>query len=140
VSKGLALSASKLALPFRLELYVLGFFIACWLAFFSLAIAGYPLAGLLPLGLYELYGVAVLAGWLIGNVFVYRSRDWSRAVRIRFLLIFLLSPGGVFYLLWSFSRDADRAAVPFAPLYAFGVFAVFLLVPVSFRKSFSTRD
>ncbi len=124
---------------FRLELYLLGFFFACWITFFTLAIAGYPLAGLLPLGLYELYGVAALTGWLIGNVFVHRSRDWSRVARTRFLLILLLSPGGLFYLLWSFGSDSDRAAVPFAPLYAFAVFAVFFLVPVSFRRSFPSR-
>ena len=124
-----------LASAFRLEIYLLGFFFVCWVAFFSLAIAGYPLAGFLPLGLYGLYGVAVLAGWLIGNVFVFRSRGWTRVARMRFLLILLLSPGGLFYLLWSLGRDSDRTAVPFAPLYAFAVFAVFFLVPVSFRRS-----
>ena len=121
----------------QIELALLGFFIACWLVFFGLAFAGYPQTGMLRLGLYELYGVAVLAGWLIGNVFVYRSRSWSKAVRIRFLLIFLLSPGGLFYLLWS--CGTERATVPFAPLWAFAVFAVFFLVPVSFRRSFSSR-
>jgi hypothetical protein len=124
-----------LASAFRVEIYLLVFFLVCWIAFFSLALSGYPLAGLLPLGLYELYGAALLAGWLIGNVFVYRSRGWTRTARMRFLLILLLSPGGLFYLLWGLGTDADRTAVPFAPLYAFGVFAVFFLVPVSFRRS-----
>ena len=134
-----SLNSSNPAPTFRVELSLLGFFIACWLAFFLSAVLGYPLAGLLPLSLYQLYGIAVLAGWIIGNVFVHRSRDWSRPVRIRLLLIFLLSPGGLFYLLWSCSRATDRVAVPFAPLYAFAVFAIFLLVPVSFRRSFSNR-
>jgi hypothetical protein len=131
-----AVSAAKLSSTFRLECFLLGFFVACWLAFFVSAAFDYPFAGVVPLGLYELYGAAVLAGWIIGNVFVHRSRGWSRSVRTRLLMVFLLSPGGLFYLLWSLSSDGDRAAVPFAPLYAFAMSFLFLLVPVSFRRSF----
>jgi hypothetical protein len=133
------LSASTLSSTFRLELYLLGSFVACWLAFFVSAAFDHPFAGVVPLGLYELYGTAVLVGWIVGNVFVHRSRGWSGSVRTRLLLVFLLSPGGLFYLLWSLSSDGHRAAVPFAPLYAFGMSALFLLVPVSFRRSFIGR-
>jgi len=125
--------------PFRVELSLLGFFLLCWLLYFVLAVGDHPLAGTVPIGLYQLYAAAVAGGWVVGNVVVQRSRGWSRAVRRRVLLVLLVSPGGVFYLLWSLSEVSSRAAVPFAPLYAFVVFAVFFLVPVSFRGAFPKR-
>jgi len=121
---------------FRLELGILGFFLICWLAFFATAVGGHPLAGRLIISLYQLYGLAALVGWLLGNTFVQRSRKWVRASRRRLLLVFLLSPGGLFYLLWALGPVSSRLAAPFAPLYAFAVSAILFLVPVSFRRSF----
>jgi hypothetical protein len=121
---------------FALELGVLGFFLLCWVVFFSLALSGYPLAGLLRVNLYHLYGLAAIVGWLLGNVFVHRARRWGKKTARRLFLVFLLSPGGLFYLVWALQPEPQRLAVPFAPIYGFGVFAVFFLVPVSFRNSF----
>ncbi len=124
----------------RFEIGILGFLLFCWLLFFSLAVAGYPLAGMLRLGLYPLYGLAVFLGWLLGNVVVHRSSAHAPPVRRRLVLAFLLCPGGLFYLLWSLAPDVTREAAPFAPLYAAAIFAIFFLVPVSFRKSFPARS
>jgi hypothetical protein len=124
---------------FRLELVLLGFFLACWIVFFVVALAGYPFSGALGLDLYQLYGVAALVGWLSGNIFVQRSEGWGNGSRRRMLLVFLLSPGGLFYLLWAWGSELDRGSAPFAPLYAFAVSAVLFLVPVTLRSSFSGR-
>lgn len=124
----------------RLELAILGTLLVCWLLFFALAVAGYPLAGTLRVGLYPLYGLAVFSGWLIGNLIVHRSKGRSPSFRRRLILGFLLCPGGLFYLLWSLAPHPTREAAPFAPLYAAVIFGIFFLVPVSFRKSFPTRS
>ena len=124
----------------RLEFGILAFLLVCWLLFFSLAVAGYPLAGTLRVGLYPLYGLAVFTGWLVGNLIVYRSKDRSASFRRRLILGFLLCPGGLFYLLWSLAPESTREAAPFAPLYAAVIFGIFFLVPVSFRKSSSQRS
>jgi hypothetical protein len=124
---------------FRLELVLLGFFIACWIVFFAVALSGYPLSGAIAMDLYQLYGIAALVGWLSGNIFVQRSQRWERRSRQRVLLIFLLSPGGLYYLLWALGSELDRSGAPFAPLYAFAVSGILFLVPVTLRGSFSGR-
>ena len=124
----------------RVEIGILAFLLLCWVAFFALGAAGYPLAGLLPLSLYHLYSLAVFSGWLVGNVIVARSSGRARSVRRQLLAAFLLCPGGLFYLLWALAPTASRLAVPFAPLWAAIIFAIFFLVPVSFRRAFTPRD
>lgn len=124
----------------RVEIAILSFLLVCWVAFFALGAAGYPLAGTLPISLYHLYTLAVFSGWLVGNVIVARSADQSRSVRRKLLAAFLLCPGGFFYLLWALAPGALRSAVPFAPLYAAIIFAIFFLVPVSFRRAFAPRE
>jgi hypothetical protein len=96
---------------------------------------GLPFAGSLPMGLYQFYGVAALLGWLTGNVYVHRTRGLPRALRRRVLLIYLLGPPGIFYILRSMAPITSQTAVPLAPVYATAVFAILLLVPVTFRST-----
>ncbi len=96
-------------------------------------LAGSPLAGLLPLSLYQFYGVAAFLGWLSGNVYVHRSRDAPKPVRRRLWLVYFLGPPGLLYLLRSMAPVVYQAAVPLAPIYACGVFAVLFLVPLTLR-------
>lgn len=119
-----------------LELSLIAVFLLCWLVFFALALLGHPLAGALPLGLYVHYAAAAALGWVIGNVFVQRSGHWLPPTRRRLLLGLLLSPGGLFYLAWSLESQSLRGAAPLGPLYAYAVFVVFFLVPVSFRGAY----
>jgi len=92
------------------------------------------LAGLVDLGLYPLYSVAAVLGWLAGNVFVVRLRSPdSRRHRRRLLLVYLLGPPAFVYLLRVAAPLATQTAAPLVPLYAFAVYGVFFLVPVSFR-------
>ena len=121
----------------RVEIGILAFLMVCWVAFFALGAAGYPLAGVLPISLYQLYSLAVFSGWVVGNVIVARSSGRPRTVRRKLLAGFLLCPGGLFYLLWALAPGGLRMAVPFAPLYAAIIFAIFFLVPVSFRRAFA---
>lgn len=124
----------------RVEIGILAFLLGCWVLFFALGAAGYPLAGVLPLNLYHLYSLAVFSGWLVGNVIVARSAARPRAVRRKLMAGFLLCPGGLFYLIWSLAPAVTRNSAPFAPLYAAIIFAIFFLVPVSFRRAFAPPE
>ena len=121
----------------RVESGILAFLLICWLIFFTLAATGYPLAGFLPISLYHLYSLAVFTGWMVGNVIVARGATRSRSTRLKLQAAFLLCPGGLFYLLWALTPAVTRTSAPFAPLYAAIIFAIFFLVPVSFRKAFA---
>ena len=121
----------------RVEIGILAFLLVCWMLFFALGAAGYPLAGMLPLNLYHLYSLAVFSGWLTGNVIVARSATRSPSLRRKLLAGFLLCPGGLFYLIWALAPGVTRTSAPFAPLYAAIIFAIFFLVPVSFRRAFA---
>lgn len=117
----------------RLEVVLLGLFVVAWcLALLSVA-AGLPLAGLAPLSLYQLYGIAAAAGWLGGNLYVQRARKLPKLLRRRILLIYLLGPPSVIYLLRTMAPAAEQGAVPLAGIWAFGVLTIFFMVPVSLR-------
>jgi hypothetical protein len=123
-----------------LEVGLLGLFVLAWcLALLSVA-TGLPLAGLLPLSLYQLYGIAAAAGWLGGNLYVQRARRLPRAIRRRILLIYLLGPPSVIYVLRTMAPAAEQRAVPLAGLWAFGVLVIFFLVPVSLRRDSRPSD
>ena len=94
-------------------------------------LAGSPFAGLLPLSLYQFYGLAAFLGWLSGNVYVHRSRGAPKSVRRRIWLIYFLGPLGILYLLRSMAPVTTQAAVPLAPIYGCGVFAILFLVPLT---------
>jgi hypothetical protein len=124
----------------RLEVFLLGLFVAAWcLALLSVA-TGLPLAGLVPLSLYQLYGVAAGAGWLGGNLYVQRARKLPRAIRRRVLLIYLLGPPSVIYLLRTMAPAEAQRAAPLAGLWAFAVLTIFFMVPVSLRRAGRASD
>jgi len=93
---------------------------------------GFPWAGRAPVGLYALDGVAAAGGWLCGNLFVSARRSGGR--RGTLLLVYLIGPSGPLYLLFTLAPLEMQTIVPLAPLWAFAVFVLFFLVPVSFRR------
>ena len=110
------------------ERSLLGFFGAAW-AVSVLHLAGVlPLAPALPLSLYGYYGFAAAAGWVAGNVFVLRRRRIGG--RGLLLVLYLFGPPSLVYLLRALAPPEHHQAAPLAPLWAFGVYGVFFLVPV----------
>jgi len=117
----------------RGDTILLGLFLACW----ALTVLTYArvvdLAGSLPLTLYSYYGVAVCLGWTFGIVYVRRTWGFPRPLRRRFLLVYYLGPPAILGLLRAMDPLADQRAAPFVPLYAFGVFSILFLVPVTMK-------
>lgn len=88
------------------------------------------LRGHFPLGLYPLYSLAMGLGWGAGNLYVHRGRRFPDPIRRRVLLVYYLGPQGLIYLLRFMAPVADQQAAPLVPVWAFGVFSIFFLVPV----------
>jgi len=116
----------------RRELLLLTLFGGCWIGAMAHGAADFPWAGALPLDLYALDGLAAATGWLCGNLYVNRRRAGQG--RGALLLAYLVGPTGPLYLLFALASPRIREAAPLAPLWAFGIFALFFLVPVSFRR------
>jgi hypothetical protein len=122
------------------ERSLLGFFGAAWIVALLHLAGVVPLAGGLPLSLYGYYAFAAIAGWLAGNVYVLRRRRLAATVpvtacgRDRRLLaiLYLFGPPALVYLLWALVPAAQQRLAPLAPLWAFGVYGVFFLVPIAF--------
>ena len=117
----------------RGDAVLLGLFLACW----ALSLLSFTrivwLAGSLPLTLYGYYSVAVVLGWGFGILYVRRTWGLPTPIRRRFLLIYYLGPPAILGVLRSMAPWPDQSAAPFVPLYAFGVFSVLFLVPVTMR-------
>ena len=56
------------------------------------------------------------------------------------LLIYLLGPPSLIYLLRTMAPLAEQRAVPLAAVWAFGVLAIFFMVPVSLRRAGRPSD
>lgn len=117
----------------------LGLFLACW----ALSVLSFTrvvwLAGSLPLSLYGYYSVAVALGWGFGILYVRRTWGFPAPIRRRFLLIYYLGPPAILGLLRYMAPVQDQRAAPFVPLYAFGVFSILFLVPVTMKFPRPTR-
>jgi hypothetical protein len=117
----------------RLEVILLGLFLACW----ALSLLSFTrivsLAGSLPLSLYNYYAVAVALGWGFGILYVRRTWGLPPPIRRRLLLIYYLGPPAILGILRSMAPWADQRAAPFVPLWAFGVFSILFLVPVTMK-------
>lgn len=118
----------------RLDPVLIGLFLACWLVDLLVLLRVVRLAGMLPLTLYGLYTVAVAFGWLFGNIYVRRRRGLPPPIRYRLLVLYVLGPPGILNLLRYMSPLELQRAAPFVPLYAFCVFVILFLVPVTILK------
>jgi hypothetical protein len=94
-----------------------------------------PLDGLLPLGFYPYYSIAIALGSVAGNLFVFRSRGLPLDGKRRLLRVYLAAPPGILVVVRAMADAAAQAAAPFVPLYAVFIFAIFFLVPLLIRRS-----
>jgi len=122
----------------------LGLFSACWIVALLELFGALRLAGAWPLSLYGLYGTGAFLGWIAGNVWVQRRRRVPRPLARWLLMVYLFGPPSLLYLLRALAPAEHRAAAPLVPLYAFVVYGIFFLVPVSLpprpRRPFEDRD
>lgn len=127
--------------PFERSL--LGLFSALWIVALLELFGVLPLAGGWPLSLYGLYGTAAFLGWIAGNVWVHRRKQVPRETAPWLLMVYFFGPPSTVYLIRALAPEAHRAAAPLVPIYAFAVYAIFFLVPVSFaprpRRPFEGR-
>jgi hypothetical protein len=118
----------------RLEPILLALFLVCWAIDLAVLLGLIKLANNLPLTLYGLYSVAVALGWLFGNIYVRRARGLSTPLRRRLLVFYFLGPPSLLYLLWYMTPLEFQKEAPLVPLYAFCVFSILFLVPVTLIK------
>ncbi len=135
----------------QLEIILLGFFSISWLLAIVVLLGLVPVAGALDLDLYSYYSVAAFCGWLSGNIYVHRlqrlrlppsvppgGRSADR-YRKRLLLGYLVGPPSWLYILRALAPRAVQSAAPLVPLYAFAVYCLFFLVPVTLQASRTPR-
>jgi hypothetical protein len=117
----------------RLEVALLGIFLACLVLRVLSFLRVVTLAGSLPLSLYGYYGVAVALGWGFGILYVIRTRGLPPRIRRFYALIYYLGPASLLSLLRGMATYPDQQAAPFVPLWGFGVFSALFLVPVTMK-------
>lgn len=118
-----------------LEPIALALFLACYVVALLHLLGLVPLAGTVDLGLYGLYTLAAVLGWIAGNVYVQRARGLPKQLRRRFLMVYFLGPVSVVLMLRFMAPQAVQLVQPLVPAYALGVFTIFFLVPVTLRGS-----
>ena len=123
----------------RLQPALLGLFLACWAVVLMQRLGLVSLAGLLPLSLYGLYGIAGTMGWVAGNVYAYHRRGLEKPMRRRLLVVYLFGPAGIIYLLRAMAPIADQRAAPMVALWAFGVYCAIFAAPAIIRRPLSDR-
>ena len=119
----------------RVEPFLLGLFLACWALGLAYSAGFLSPPGTLALSFYGLFTIAAALGWLAGNIYMARSRGILRPARRTFFLLYFLGPPGLLYLLRLLAPLEQQAIAPLVPLYSFGVFATFFLVPVTLRRT-----
>lgn len=114
----------------RFEQVLLGLFLACWLVYLLAVFRMVNPDGMLDLGFYPYYSVAVAAGWGAGNLYMYRSRglDPESPSRRRLLAGYFLAPLGLILLLKTMMTLKFQRDAPFVGLYAFCVYCIFFFV------------
>jgi hypothetical protein len=123
----------------RLEAVLLGLFLACWLVLALTGLHLTPLAGNAPIPLYPLFSFASALGWSMGTLYIQRGRKLRDGDRRILRWVYYLAPQGIVYLLRALAPVADLRAAPLVPLWAFGVYSVFFLVPVFARWTMRGR-
>ena len=120
----------------RLEIVLLAIFSFSWLVATLIMTGLLSVSGALDLDLYRFYSVAAVLGWLSGNVYVFRQRKLAKIRYPKQLLLgYLIGPLSFIYILRSLAPRAVQHAAPFVPLYAFIVYWIFFLVPVTLRAT-----
>lgn len=114
------------------ERSMLSLFSALWIVALLELFGLLPLAGGWPLSLYGLYGFGAFLGWIAGNVWVHRRRRVGRRLGRWLLMVYFFGPPSILYLVRALAPAEYREAAPLVPIYAFAVYAIFFLVPVSF--------
>ena len=109
--------------------------LGAWLVSLIALLAGRGLAGLTRIGLYPLYGSALVLGWGLGNLYVARTRGEIKALKRLLLPVYLLTPPGILFLMWATASMTLQVGIPLAPVYACGIFGILFLVPVTFARS-----
>jgi hypothetical protein len=123
----------------RLEAVLLGLFLACWLVLALSALHLARLAGRASLPFYPLFSFASALGWSMGTLYVLRGRKLAEPDRRVLRWVYYLAPQGIVYLLRALAPVADLRAAPLVPLWAFGVYSVFFLVPVLAQRTMGGR-
>ncbi len=119
----------------RAEIAVLSVGLSCWVASLVLLLLRRPAAGPFVYGLYAFYAVAATLGTLAGHCYVARRRALPLSIRPLLRIVYVVGPPGLLFLLWALTSPPSRHASPLAPLYAYGVYVVFFLVPATLRRS-----
>jgi hypothetical protein len=122
----------------RLELVLLAFCIACGVIATLGFVGVLDLAGSLQPRLYPLFGSVAMAGWIAGNVFVYRTDRQGVSARL-LLPVYLVGPLAVIQLAWAMAPAEWQRGAPMLFLLACAVYGVFFLVPWSLRASARPR-
>jgi len=116
----------------RFETIVAGICLGGWLLTGVFLLAPVPgIHGLGPPG--ALFPFAAALGWIVGNLYVARSKK-SGLARHGLLALYYGGPTGLVWLWWAIQPATARRLAPLAPLWALGVFSVFYLVPVTLRR------
>ncbi len=124
----------------RFEQLLLAVFSAAWLLAILIGMGLVPLAGTLDLDLYRLYSVAAVLGWVAGNIYVFRTQTLPKdRSRKRLLWTYLIGPPSFVYIIRSLARQVVQQAAPLVPIYAFAIYALFFLVPVTLRATRQPR-
>ena len=119
----------------RFEPLLTAFFLATWVVGFLALFGVVDTADRLPVGLYMFFSVAAAAGWVFGNVFVWRGRAVAPLLRRGLFVIYYLGPPGSLLLLRSMALRSEQAAAPLVPLYSWVVFSILFLVPVVLART-----
>jgi hypothetical protein len=117
------------------EVFLLGLCLACWIVLVLGFLSAVRLSGNAPVPLYSYFSFASALGWTTGTLFLQRGRKLAEPDRRLLRWVYYLAPQGLFYLLRAMAPLADQRAAPLVPLWAFGVYTVFFLVPVLVRRS-----
>ncbi len=128
--------ASGAAGELKIEAALLIVFSIAWALVILVLLDRLPVAGTLYLDLYSLYGVAAILGWVTGNLYVLRRpRMPEGSYRTQVLISYLLGPLACIYLLRAAAPVSALHAAPLVPLYAFLIYWIFFLVPVTLRAT-----
>ncbi|HTQ80836.1 MAG TPA: hypothetical protein VMM92_12630 [Thermoanaerobaculia bacterium] len=117
-----------------LEVVLLALFLACWVVLVLSWFHGVSLAGSAAIPLYSYFSFTSALGWSAGTLFVQRGRRLAPADRRLLRWVYFPSPQGLIYLLRAMAPTLEQRSAPLVPLWAFGVYSVFFLVPVLVQR------